>query len=307
MYLIAAFYKFIRFHNPDAMRSALLAHAQSFKLTGTLLLAPEGINGTIAGEEAALRAFLRETKAHSEIGDFEHKESWAASPPFRRLKVRLKREIVSMGAPNIVQPDTVGEYVSPEEWNKLLDNPDVAVVDTRNDYEVAIGSFPGAINPETTAFRDFPAWADQEPQLQQAKAVAMYCTGGIRCEKSTAYLRSIGIKKVFHLEGGILKYLQLTPPEENRWEGHCFVFDDRVSVGSDLEPGPHAMCHGCRRPLTVSDKQSRAYIPGVSCPYCIADLDHERAARLAERHKQVMRAQARGETHLKRDYRDDDR
>ncbi len=304
MHLIAALYKFTAVADPEGLRDWAAARAAEARLTGTLLVAPEGVNGTLAGASGALRGFIASLSARPEIGPIAHKESVSAEPPFRRLKVRLKREIVSMGAPGVVSPETVGTYVDAAAWNRLLDDPTVAVVDTRNDYEVAIGRFEGAIDPKTATFRDFPAWADQAPELRRADAVAMYCTGGIRCEKATAYLRSAGVAEVFHLDGGILRYLETAPAADNRWRGHCFVFDERVSVDADLAPGPHALCRGCRRPIAPEDFSHPDTAPGVCCPACAPTLAPERRARLEERERQIQLARARGETHLARDYSD---
>lgn len=300
-HLIAAVYKFMDIAQPETLRADLEEAARARRLAGTLLVAAEGINGTLSGAPDALRAFLGAAADDARIGPLTVKESWSDDRPFRRLKVRLKREIVSMGAPGVARPDTVGAYVTAAEWNALLDDPDVAVVDTRNDYEVAIGQFDRAIDPKTKTFRDFPAWADAADELRSAKAVAMYCTGGIRCEKATAYVKSLGVERVYHLEGGILKYLETAPAADNRWRGHCFVFDDRVSVDADLAPGPHRLCHGCRRPVTPEDMADPRYRPGVSCPACADDLAPERAERFAERERQMRLAEARGTDHLKQD------
>lgn len=298
-YLVAALYKFVALPNFEALQAPIRAACDDNEVKGTLLLASEGINGTIAGPEAGIRAVLSYLNGISGFEGLVHKESWAAEPPFPRMKVRLKKEIVTMGVPGIDPNKVVGTYVKPQDWNALISDPDVVVVDTRNDYEVAIGTFKGAVDPKTKSFREFPKWAqDHEDELRKPKKVAMFCTGGIRCEKSTAYMKEQGYDEVFHLEGGILKYLEEMPEQESLWEGECFVFDDRVSVGHGLTPGPYDMCHACRRPISEEDKLSEHYVHGVSCPYCYDETSAERKARFAERQKQIALAKQRGELHL---------
>ena len=297
--LICAFYHFTNIADPAALIEQLRRQGGAAQVFGSILVAPEGVNGALAGDPAALRGFLEELRADPRFAALRWKESWADAPPFLRLKVRLKREIVSMGAPGGVSPETVGEYVPPDQWNALIADPDVAVIDVRNDYEIALGQFDGAIDPGTASFRDFPAWAEANaPMLRGKKAIAAYCTGGIRCEKATVLMRELGLPEVKHLEGGILNYLEHVRAEHSLWRGECFVFDDRVSVDHDLRPGAHELCHGCRRAISEADKQHPLYIPGVSCPACAAELTPDKHARRAERARQSRLAAERGERHL---------
>ena len=299
-YLTAALYKFVDLPDHDALREPLQACCEAHAVKGTLLLAREGINGTIAGPEAGVRAVLAHLRADPRLASLQHKEAWADKPPFSRMKVRLKKEIVTLRVPGLDPNQTVGQYVKPQDWNALLADPDVLVIDTRNDYEVAIGTFKGAVNPDIKTFTQLPAWLDAQPALQGAKKpkVAMFCTGGIRCEKSTALMKMRGFDEVYHLEGGILKYLEEVPPEQSTWEGECFVFDERVSVGHGLQPGPHELCRSCRWPLSAADKASPHYIKGVSCAHCHDQRTPEQKAQLAERQRQVELAEARGEVHV---------
>ncbi|MBX2855190.1 MAG: rhodanese-related sulfurtransferase [Rhodobacteraceae bacterium] len=297
--LIAAFYHFADVADPTALIETLRRAGEAADVAGSLLVAPEGINGTLAGAPTSLRGFLEGVRADPRFAALRWKESWSEDPPFLRLKVRLKREIVSMGAPGVVSPETVGEYVPPEEWNALIADPDVAVIDVRNGYETALGQFDGALDPETGSFRDFPAWvAANAPMLREKRAIAAYCTGGIRCEKATVLLRELGLPEVKHLEGGILGYLEHVPVERSKWRGECFVFDDRVSVDHNLRPGAHELCHGCRRAISAADKQDPRYIPSVSCPHCAAEMTPQQEARRAERARQSRLAAERGERHL---------
>jgi UPF0176 protein len=298
--LTAALYKFVDLPDFAALREPLQALCEAHQVKGTLLLAREGINGTIAGPEAGVRAVLAHLRSLPPLAALTHKESWAHKPPFLRMKVRLKKEIVTLGVPELDPNRTAGQYVKPQDWNALLADPDVLVIDTRNDYEVAIGSFKGAINPDIKTFTELPAWLDAQPALQDGKKpkVAMFCTGGIRCEKSTALMKMRGFDEVYHLEGGILKYLEEVPPEQSAWEGECFVFDERVSVGHGLQPGPYELCRSCRWPLGPQDKASPLYRKGVSCPHCHSLRTPEEKERLAERQRQVELAQARGEAHV---------
>ncbi len=298
MYTIAALYHFTRFPDPDALRPALqeLCRAQSVK--GTLLLAQEGINGTIAGPRAGIDAVLAHIRALPGCSDLDWKEATSDNPPFGKMKVRLKKEIVTMGQPDVDPRANVGNYVEPEDWNALIRSDDVVVIDTRNDYEVAIGTFEGAIDPNTASFRDFPAWWEQNKDRFHNKRVAMFCTGGIRCEKSTNYLLGQGVEDVYHLKGGILRYLEEMPPEDSTWQGECFVFDNRVSVGHGLVEGPHKLCHGCRRPILPEDVKRPEYEHGVSCHRCVDETTEQDKARFRERQKQIQLARARGEEHL---------
>lgn len=299
-YLTAALYKFVDLPDHDALREPLQACCEVHAVKGTLLLAREGINGTIAGPEAGVHAVLAHLRADPRLASLQHKEAWADKPPFSRMKVRLKKEIVTLRVPGLDPNKTVGQYVKPQDWNALLADPDVLVIDTRNDYEVAIGTFKGAVNPDIKTFTQLPAWLDAQPALQGAKKpkVAMFCTGGIRCEKSTALMKMRGFDEVYHLEGGILKYLEEVPPEQSTWEGECFVFDERVSVGHGLQPGPHELCRSCRWPLSAADKASPHYVRGVSCAHCHDQRTPEQKAQLAERQRQVELAEARGEVHV---------
>jgi UPF0176 protein len=298
MYTIAALYHFTRFDDPAALKPALAALCCGQGVNGTLLLAREGINGTIAGPRAGIDAVLAHIRALPGCADLAHKESTASEPPFPRLKVRLKREIVTMGQPDVDPLARVGHYVDPADWNALISSEDVAVIDTRNDYEVAIGSFRGAVDPGTASFRDFPAWWEANRHRFAGKRVAMFCTGGIRCEKSTNYLLGEGVEEVYHLKGGILKYLEEVPEEASLWDGACFVFDGRVSVEHGLRTGPHLLCHGCRRPILPEDRARPGYEEGVSCHQCESETSAEDKARFRERQKQIALARARGDSHL---------
>jgi UPF0176 protein len=297
---IAALYRFARFDDCAAIQRALLDACRAQGVKGTLLLAPEGINGTIAGSDAAIDAVLAQIRALPGCAELAVKESRAVAPPFLRLKVRIKREIVTMGRPDVDPLDAVGTYVAPQDWDALIARPETILIDTRNDYEVAIGSFAGAIDPQTRSFSDFPAWLDaNRDQLQRPGAqVAMFCTGGIRCEKATALLKAEGIDAVYHLQGGILAYLEAVPPERSRWQGECFVFDERVTVTHALEPGSHALCRACRMPVSPADQASPRYVVGVSCPACHAARSDDQRRGYAERHRQTQLAAARGELHV---------
>ena len=298
MYTIAALYHFTRFDNPAAIRGPLYDLAQAQGVTGSLLLAHEGINGTIAGPRAGIDAVLAHIRALPGCADLHWKEATAADQPFGRMKVRLKKEIVTMGVADVDPRASVGHYVTPQDWNELIRQDDVVVIDTRNDYEVAIGTFEGAVDPHTASFREFPAWWEENRDRFHNKRVAMFCTGGIRCEKSTNYLISQGVEDVFHLKGGILEYLEQIPAEDSTWQGECFVFDGRVSVGHGLVEGPHVMCHACRRPIQPEDRDRPEYEEGVSCHLCIDEFDEARRERFRERQRQIALAEARGDKHL---------
>lgn len=300
MYTIAALYHFTRFEDPAALRGPLLDLCLAQGVTGSLLLAQEGINGTIAGSRAGIDAALAHIRALPGCADLEWKESSATDQPFGRMKVRLKKEIVTMGQPDVDPRAQVGHYVDPADWNALIRSEDVAVIDTRNDYEVAIGTFEGAVDPQTASFRDFPAWWEANKDRFHNKRIAMFCTGGIRCEKSTNYLLGQGVEDVYHLKGGILKYLEEVPEDDSTWRGECFVFDGRVSVGHGLKEGPHELCHACRRPILPGDREHPSYEHGVSCHHCIDETSEADKARFRERQKQIALAAARGETHLGR-------
>ncbi|NKB26182.1 MAG: rhodanese-related sulfurtransferase [Rhodobacteraceae bacterium] len=298
MFVVAALYQFTRFDAPDAFCAPLEALCRENGLRGTLLLAPEGINGTIAGQRAGLDTVLRHIRDLPGCAELEVKESHAPTMPFRRMKVRLKREIVTMGQPDVDPTRAVGRYVDPADWNALIAAPDVAVIDTRNSYEVAIGTFAGAVDPETESFRDFPQWWAANKDRFADKRIAMFCTGGIRCEKSTNYLLGQGVEDVFHLKGGILKYLEEVPEQDSSWNGECFVFDERVSVGHGLQPGPHVLCRACRFPLTPEDQARPEFEVGVACHHCVDTRSQADRARYRERQRQIDLAAARGKQHL---------
>jgi UPF0176 protein len=301
---IAALYQFTRFDNPVDLRQPLLACAEKNGVRGTLLLAKEGINGTIAGSDEGIEAVLDHVRSMPGCANLDWKESRAAQMPFHRTKVRLKREIVTMGQPDLDPADGVGTYVDPQDWNTLISDPDTILIDTRNDYEVAIGTFEGAIDPETKSFREFPEWFRARREEFEAEGrkpkIAMFCTGGIRCEKSTAFVKSEGLDEVYHLKGGILKYLEEVPQEESRWEGECFVFDERVSVKHGLNVGSHSLCRACRRPLCEADLAHEHYEEGVSCHQCHGERSDEQRARYRERQRQEQLAAARGAVHIGR-------
>lgn len=267
-FLVAAFYKFVSLPDYNRLQAPVLEHCVTRNILGTILLAEEGINGTISGTRADIEAVLGALREDKRFADLEHKESYAAEKPFQRMKVKLKKEIVTLGVPKVKPSENAGTYVAPEDWNELVDDPDVVVIDTRNDYEVSVGTFRGAVNPRTKHFREFPAWVAKQESLRAKPKVAMFCTGGIRCEKSTALLKSMGFENVFHLQGGILKYLETVPEEESLWEGECYVFDERVAVKHGLEQGTHSMCQACGMPLGESDRHSGRYHEGESCPHC---------------------------------------
>ena len=301
-FLVAALYKFVTLPDFEEIQAPLLAACNQNGVKGTLLLASEGINGTISGSRAGVHGVRDFILADPRFENMSYKESHAETMPFYRMKVRVKNEIVTMGVPGTDPQKIVGTYVKPEDWNDLVSDPDVVVIDTRNDYEVEIGTFKGAINPKTESFRDFPAWVEQTTSLQNKPKVAMFCTGGIRCEKSTAYLKELGYDEVYHLEGGILKYLETVPENESTWKGECFVFDGRVSVGHGLKPGHYDQCYACRRPIDDDDKTSRDYVKGVSCPKCIDTLSQDQRKGFAERQKQMDLSSARGEKHIAAEY-----
>lgn len=297
-FIAAAFYQFVELPDFEMLRAPLLQLCERLGVKGTVLLAAEGINGTIAGRPDDVREVLRFLRNDPRLAALEHKESGAAEMPFLRMKVRLKREIVTLGVPEVNPARMAGTYVKPEDWNALLDDPDVVLVDVRNDYEVELGTFKGALNPQTKSFSELPQWVAQETALRKKPKVAMFCTGGIRCEKSTAFLRMAGFEQVYHLQGGILKYLEVVPETESRWEGECFVFDERVAIGHGLKQGRYELCRSCRMPLSEADKTSPNYIAGVSCPKCYSMRSEEKKRGLAERHRQVQLAKQRNDAHL---------
>lgn len=298
MLTIAALYHFTRFPDPAALKPGLLEVCVAHGVKGSLLLAREGINGTIAGTREGIDAVLAAIRALPGCDGLEWKESVAESMPFGRMKVKLKREIVTMGQPDVDPLARVGNYVAARDWNALISDPETVVIDTRNDYEVAIGTFRGAVDPGTHAFGEFPDWWQANRDRFAGKRIAMFCTGGIRCEKSTNYLLGQGVNQVYHLKGGILKYLEDVPEAESLWQGECFVFDDRVSVGHGLKPGGLTTCGACRRPVTAGDRAHPVFEEGVCCPACADEYSAEDRARFRERQRQMLLAASRGIQHL---------
>jgi UPF0176 protein len=296
---VASFYRFLDLADTGAFRDALLSLCEEKALLGTVLVAHEGFNGSLAGDEDDVESVFRWIEETLDLDEpIEARWNEVSEAPFRRMRVRLKKEIVALGRPDILPHEKTGTYVPASEWNRLIENPDVIVVDTRNSYEFEVGTFPRAIDPDTDSFREFPGFAQKLADTSKDKPLAMFCTGGIRCEKATALMLELGFKDVYHLQGGILKYLEEIPEDENRWNGECFVFDTRVAVDRDLAEGGYVQCHACRRPLSMEDLASPDYREGVSCPKCINELDEEREARLQERRKQVALAGERGESHI---------
>jgi UPF0176 protein len=298
---IAAFYRFFRFPDYQDRRPQIAARFCGLGVRGSVLLAQEGVNGTIAGSAEAIEAALACLRALPGNEAMEAKFSQAEEMPFLRLKVRLKREIVTMGVDRTDPNHLVGSYVKPQDWNALIADPDTVVIDTRNDYEVAIGTFEGAIDPQTETFRQFPDWFRAFRERLEAEGrrpkIAMFCTGGIRCEKATSFVKAEGISDVYHLEGGILKYLETIPQAASLWRGECFVFDERVSVGHDLKPGNHALCRACGRPVSEAGRSHPDWKPGVSCPHCAGEMSPDQRRRFAERQRQIELARARGTVH----------
>lgn len=295
--VVAALYKFVTLDDFHAMRQPLLEACIRADIRGSLLLAHEGINGTIAGAREGIDAVLAYLRSDPRLRDLEHKESLDDAQPFLRMKVKLKKEIVTLGVDGIDPNDSVGTYVEPKDWNAIISDPDVLVLDTRNDYEVKVGTFRGALNPNTQSFREFPQFTQQFKPAQHKK-VAMFCTGGIRCEKASAYMLQQGFDEVYHLKGGILKYLEEVPPEKSLWQGECFVFDHRVTVDHALQKGKHELCHGCGWPVSLEEQQSPHYESGVMCPHCFDTVTEEQKARFRERRKQLQLAAERGEQHM---------
>lgn len=297
-YLTAALYKFVSLPDYKHLQQPLLNICVQHNIKGTILLAKEGINGTIAGLPADIEAVLNHLRQNECMKDLEHKESYADSHPFYRMKVKLKKEIVTMGVQKVDPNEVVGTYVKPEDWNNIISDPDVVVLDTRNDYETHIGTFKGAIDPKTTTFREFPEYVEQNLDKNKHKKVAMFCTGGIRCEKASSYMKQQGFEEVYHLQGGILKYLENVPKEESLWEGECFVFDQRVGVKHGLEVGEYDQCYACRMPLSAEEMKSPYYTAGISCLHCHDKTSEAKKAALTERQKQVILAKKRGENHI---------
>lgn len=304
--VVAAFYKFVALDDLAGLQAELEAVCREAGVQGTILLAREGINGTVSGRQEAIAALFALFARKQALAHIQAKFSFAHAAPFHRMKVRLKKEIVTMGQPSVDPTGGVGTYVKPGDWNALIRDPETLVIDTRNDYEVAIGKFDHAVDPRTATFREFPEWVrdnlDTLPKTKRPKAIAMYCTGGIRCEKATSYLVAKGYENIFHLEGGILKYLETVPPDESAWQGECFVFDQRVSVRHGLAPGHYGMCSACRLPLSADDRASPLHEEGVSCPNCHGTHSPDKLQRLRERQRQMELARSRGETHIGRIY-----
>ena len=295
--VVAALYKFVTLTDYVALREPLLQVLLDHDIKGSLLLAEEGINGTVSGSRAAIDALFAWFKTDPRLADVDHKESCCDEQPFYRTKVKLKKEIVTLGVPGVNPNLQVGTYVEPKDWNALIDDPEVLLIDTRNDYEVAIGTFNGAIDPQTTAFREFPDFIKAHFNPQQHKKVAMFCTGGIRCEKASSFMLGQGFAEVFHLKGGILKYREEVPQEQTRWQGDCFVFDNRVTVRHDLSEGDFDQCHACRIPISAEDRLSEHFVPGISCPHCWNSLSEKTRASARERQKQIELAQQRNQPH----------
>jgi len=302
MFLTIAFYQFVSLENIEQLQAFILKFCQKNKIKGTILLASEGINGTISGQKNNIHEFLKFIKTDSLLkGNFknlEYKESWAYKNPFYRMKVRLKKEIVALGVERISPTKKVGKYVNPEDWNALINDPNTIVIDTRNNYEVDIGTFKNSINPQTETFREFPSFVEKNLEDKKQKKVAMFCTGGIRCEKATSLMLEKGFEDVYHLKGGILKYLENIPKEKSLWEGECFVFDQRVAVTHGLDEGQYDQCYACRHPLSPEELESGQYNKGISCPYCFNKLSDKKKAGVTERQKQIMLSKSKGENHI---------
>ncbi|MEB3178706.1 MAG: rhodanese-related sulfurtransferase [Nostocaceae cyanobacterium] len=291
--VITTFYKFVKLPDFTEKQQSLQSYCKTQNIKGTILLAPEGINGTIAGSRNSINAVLSFLRSDPRLADLEHKESYSDALPFERMKVKLKKEIVTIGVSEVDPNEQVGTYVTPQEWNDIISDPEVVVIDTRNDYEVCIGTFQRAQNPQTQSFREFPEYVHENLDPKKHKKVAMFCTGGIRCEKASSFMLSQGFDEVYHLKGGILKYLEEVPPEDSLWEGECFVFDERIAVGHGLEAGSHDMCRSCGHPISDADKLSPHYEEGISCQYCFDNLTEEKKTRMAEKQHQLELAKLR--------------
>lgn len=299
-YVVAALYKFANLPDFEALIPPLKAVCRENHIKGTLLLATEGINGTIGGPREGIDAVIAYLRQDERFNGLEYKESFASEQPFYRLKVRPKKEIVTLGVPGVDPNKKVGTYVTPEQWNEIISNPDVILVDTRNDYEYRVGTFQGAVNPNTKTFREFPKFVQEKLCPTKHRRVAMFCTGGIRCEKASSYMLEQGFEEVYHLQGGILKYLENIRPEESLWEGDCFVFDNRTSVKHGLDEGDYEFCHGCRNPISPKDKESSKYVLGVTCPFCFDTASQKQIRRASERQRQVTLAKERNQKHIGR-------
>jgi UPF0176 protein len=295
---VATMYKFVPLEDCQTLKDQLTNIFTTHQLKGTILLATEGLNGTVAGTVEGITALFIFFHQHPQFRDLIPKLSYVMEPPFKRMKVKVKREIVSMGVESIDPAQQTGTHVEPEQWNALLQDPDVLVIDTRNQYEYEVGTFEGAISPNTKHFRQFPQFVDENLDPEQHPKIAMFCTGGIRCEKASAYLLKQGFTEVYQLEGGILNYLNTQEPEQSLWDGECFVFDERVAVDTALQPGRYVMCFGCRRPLSQADCQSEQYEPGIACPHCFEQLTEQQRSRFAERQRQIRLAQQHHQSHI---------
>jgi UPF0176 protein len=296
---VASFYRFLDLADPEQFRADLQATCDEQDLLGTVLVATEGFNGSLTGAETAIQAVFDWIEQHLALPEaIEARWNKVDEPPFRRMRVKIRKEIVSLGRPDILPHKKTGTYVSGEHWNSLIEDPDTIVIDTRNSYEFEVGTFPRAIDPKTDNFRQFPEFAKELAETSKDKPLAMFCTGGIRCEKATALMLELGFDKVYHLQGGILKYLEEMPEEQNLWDGECFVFDTRIAVDRDLSEGGYVQCHACRRPLGEEELASPDYREGISCPRCINELDEDREASLAERQRQIELARERGDSHI---------
>jgi UPF0176 protein len=302
MFLTITFYHFVSLERIQVLQSFIQEFCQKNHIKGTILLANEGINGTISGHKNNILKFIKFIKTdstfNSNFENLEYKESWAKKNPFYRMKVRLKKEIVTLGVKGISPTDRVGKYVYPEDWNELIEDPNTIVIDTRNYYEVGIGTFKNSINPKIDTFREFPSYLEKNLKGKEQKKVAMFCTGGIRCEKATSLMLKRGFENVYHLKGGILKYLETVPQEKSLWKGECFVFDQRVAVTHGLDEGQYDQCFACRHPLSPKELESDQYSKGTSCPYCYNKLSIKKKAGVIERQKQIMLSKTRGENHI---------
>lgn len=299
-YLVASFYHFVKIDDCATLRAAWTTACERREIKGSLLIAPEGINATLSGRAVPMREFIDLLCRDPRFSSLAHKESWVDEEPFLRLKIRLKKEIVTLGIPATDPTTKVGKYVKPENWNALIDEPDVVVIDARNHYETRIGAFRGAIDPQTSSFGEFPQWIKEHSGLDPKTRIAMYCTGGIRCEKASSYMLDAGFEEVYHLEGGILKYLEDVPVEQSAWEGECYVFDRRVALNHDLEPGSYSMCRACGYPLRDNDQNDPKFIDGVACAHCFDETSDEQKASFAERQKQWSLANKTGRSHFER-------
>ena len=301
MHKIIALYKFCEISNPRRLQMILKKELKNLQILGTIIIGHEGINGTVSGSETNINKALKFLKSDSRFSDLDIKTSFSNKAPFLRLKVKIKKEIVTMGIDNIKPTTQAGKYLTYDQWNSLLNHKDTILIDTRNDYEYSIGTFKNSINPKTSNFKEFPKWVEKQKfteEVKKTKNIAMFCTGGIRCEKATSYMKNEGFKNVYHLKGGILKYLENTDIENSLWQGECFVFDDRVSVKQDLTQGDYDLCHGCRMPITEQEKLSNNYVKGVSCSHCVTSKSSEQVQRYKSRQKQINLAKAKNKSHL---------